>query len=286
MGLEDDFCDIIKKSRHGQSLSLAAVAEKSHLSQSDVEAIERGVRLPNSNEVDSLSQALNLRSQPLISIVIDEWAPNAVPNWVTQDGLVTTVLGDIGGYEVKGYILTDPQTRESLMIDTGYNPTQMLKTLETHQLKLKGVCLTHGHTDHAGGLDKILARWPVPVYLGNEDVSLLNWTPPQQLLTFPKKWRNHSLWFSIPRLPRNAGSHTRGLLLSTHDEESITMFCRRHIICRISWPVEPIFTLSRSFSVCPGYCPGTWRKYCLITRSWASDNRSRRTKLQSFRINE
>ncbi len=186
MGLEDDFCDIIKKSRHGQSLSLAAVAEKSHLSQSDVEAFERGVRVPNSNEVDSLSQALNLRSQPLISIAIDEWAPNAVPNWVTQDRLVTTVLGDIGGYEVKGYILTDPRTRESLMIDTGYNPTQMLKTLETHQLKLKGVCLTHGHTDHAGGLDKILARWSVPVYLGNEDVSLLDWTPPQQLLTFPK----------------------------------------------------------------------------------------------------
>ncbi|WP_454063606.1 MBL fold metallo-hydrolase [Candidatus Nitrospira salsa] len=184
MSLEDDFCDIIKKSRHGQSLSLATVAQESHLPQNDLEALEKGSRLPSSDEVNVLSQVLHLRTQPLTSIVIDGWTPKAAPSWIAQDGLVTTVLGDIGGYEVKGYLLSDLITRESLMIDTGYNAKQMLETLQVHQLNLKGVCLTHGHTDHAGGLDEILERWPVPVYLGKEDVELLPWTPPQHLLTF------------------------------------------------------------------------------------------------------
>ena len=117
---------------------------------------------------------------------IDGWTPSRAPSWITQDGLVTTILGDIGGYEVKGYILADSKTKESVMIDTGYNARQMLETIENQQLKLKGVCLTHGHTDHAGGLDEILAEWPVPVYLGDEDVDLLDWTPPKQLMAFPK----------------------------------------------------------------------------------------------------
>ena len=186
MGLEDDFCDIIKKSRHGQRLSLATVAQQSHLSQSDLEGLEKGSRLPNKDEVASLAHTLNLRNVPLAHIAIDGWTPNEVSSWVTQDGLVMTILGDIGGYEVKGYLLTDPQTKESVMVDTGYNANQMLETIQAKQLTLKAICLTHGHTDHAGGLEDILAQWPVPVYLGEEDLDLLDWTPPERFLNFPK----------------------------------------------------------------------------------------------------
>ena len=193
MGLEDDFCDIIKKSRHGQSLSLATIAEQSHLSQNDLEQLEKGSRLPNSNEVEALACSLNLRSLPLAQIAIDGWTPNEIPPWVTQDGLVTTIFGDIGGYEVKGYLLTDPQTKQTVMIDTGYNAKQMIESIQTQQLTLNAVCLTHGHTDHAGGLKKILAAWSVPVYIGEEDVDLLDWAPPQTLLSFPKNGETVSI---------------------------------------------------------------------------------------------
>ena len=186
MSLEDDFCDIIKKARHGQSLSLVTVAQQSQLSEGDLDELEKGSRLPKPDEVNSLSQTLGLRGLPLTRIALDGWVPNAIPSWVTQDNLVTTILGDIGGYEVKGYILADPKTKECVMIDTGYNAKLMLMTIQAQQLTLKGVCLTHGHDDHAGGLDEILAEWPVPVYLGDEDVDLLNWNPPQHLLTFPQ----------------------------------------------------------------------------------------------------
>ena len=193
MSLEDDFCDIIKKSRHGQTLSVAEVARQSHLAPNDLEDLEHGVRLPNKEEVASLAHTLNLRNQPLANIAIHGWTPNDVPSWTTERGLVTTTLGDIGGYEVKGYLLTDYQSNESVMVDTGYNAKQMLQTIQDKQLILKAVCLTHGHTDHAGGLKDILAQWPVPVYIGEEDLDLLDWTPPPQFLIHPSSGETVSL---------------------------------------------------------------------------------------------
>jgi len=62
----------------------------------------------------------------------------------------------------------------------------MLAEVDSRSFTVLGVCLTHGHTDHAGGLDHILQRWPVPVYLGNGDVPLLPWKPPQENLFVPQ----------------------------------------------------------------------------------------------------
>ena len=61
----------------------------------------------------------------------------------------------------------------------------MLSVLKENRLQLKAVCLTHGHTDHAGGLDQILSQWPVPVYLGKGDFPLLPWKPPSSSITIP-----------------------------------------------------------------------------------------------------
>ena len=119
------------------------------------------------------------------AISLDGWTPQPQPAWTTEDHLVETIKGDIGGYEVKGYLLTDTDTQQTLMIDTGYNAQQMLATIKERDLTLIGVCLTHGHADHAGGLDQILAEWPVPVYLGNGDFDLLPWKPHLSSLKIP-----------------------------------------------------------------------------------------------------
>ena len=186
MSLEDDFCDIIKKARLGQSQSLAAIAQRAQIPEQELQYLEKGSRLPTRTEVQTLSQALGLRTQPLTDIAIHGWLPQSPPSWADQNGFVMTVLGDIGGYEVKGYILSDSGTAEAVLIDTGYNPRQMLTTLKNYNLTLTGVCLTHGHADHAGGLDRILDEWPVPVYLGEEDYNLLPWKPPQHSLSTPQ----------------------------------------------------------------------------------------------------
>jgi glyoxylase-like metal-dependent hydrolase (beta-lactamase superfamily II) len=128
---------------------------------------------------------LHLRVGSLVSLTLDGWLPQLQPEWTTEHELVQTIKGDIGGYAVKGYLLTDPATRQVLMIDTGYNPKHMLASIKQRELTLIGVCLTHGHADHAGGLEEILAQWPVPVYLGNGDFDLLPWKPSDASIKIP-----------------------------------------------------------------------------------------------------
>ncbi|MCZ6798980.1 MAG: MBL fold metallo-hydrolase [Nitrospirae bacterium] len=185
MSLEDDFCDIIKKSRLGQERSVSDVAKEAGLPLQDLEALEKGSRQPISEEVESLGVTLHLKAPSLYEVSLEGWVPQVPTIGTTQEGPVITVLGDIGGYEVKGYLLFDPQTRDAVMIDTAYNAPQMISIVKERGLRLKAICLTHGHADHAGGLDTILKEWPVPVYLGDGDFPLLPWKPSKEQLSLP-----------------------------------------------------------------------------------------------------
>ena len=183
MNLEDDFTDIIKKARHGQGLTVAEVATKSGVEAGRSTDLERGARRSSREEAEAVARGLGLRPGPVAQIALEQWVPAETPASVSG---VETILGDIGGYAVKGYVLYDLEAREAVLIDTGYNAKAMLAFLDTKGLRLKGVCLTPGHADHAGGLDRLLARWPVPVYLGQADLNLAPWLPPKELLARPE----------------------------------------------------------------------------------------------------
>ncbi len=185
--LEDEFCDIVKKARKGKGQSIAAVAEVAHVPQDDWERLEQGARAPSEHEVHAMARVLALKAGALAAVSIGGWVPQSSPEWVST--LVVTVPGDIGGYEVKGYVLIDPQTKQAVFIDTAYNAEAMLAVLEAHHATLTGVCLTHGHMDHAGGLDRIVSEWPVPVYLGEGDGPLLPWKPPKETVVVPEDGR-------------------------------------------------------------------------------------------------
>jgi hydroxyacylglutathione hydrolase len=176
--LEDEFCDIAKKARQGRGLTLEEVAGMSGLAARELADIEGGRRRPRPIEVEALAQALSLRAQPLVEIALDGWQPAASPR---IDGL-ETIIGDIGGYAVKGYVVYDPKSRNAVIIDTGYNANSMVQTLKRHDLRLTAVCLTHGHMDHAGGLDRILQSSEATVYIGTDDMDLLHWRPRADLL--------------------------------------------------------------------------------------------------------
>ncbi len=184
MALEDEFCDIVKKARMGGGQSIARVAETAYLQKDEWERLEQGTRIPSENEIHAIAQALALKGEALAAVSVQGWMPQSSPEWVSA--LVVTVRGDIGGYEVKGYVLVDPQTKQAVLIDTAYNAEAMLSVLEEKNSTLVGVCLTHGHMDHAGGLDRIVFEWPVPVYLGQGDFPLLPWKPPQELVVVPR----------------------------------------------------------------------------------------------------
>ncbi|OQW35201.1 MAG: hypothetical protein A4E19_16640 [Nitrospira sp. SG-bin1] len=179
MPLEDDFSDILKKARTGRGLSVGDVARTTGLPGGDITALERGDPPRDRAEVRALATALGLRAAPLEQIAVDKWEPVAqrMPPWVEM------VQGSINGYGVQGYILIDGN--EALLVDTGYNAPAMLDRLRRRGLRLLGICLTHGHADHAEGIEQILNHHEVPVYLGPEDISLLSWQPRPDVLVAP-----------------------------------------------------------------------------------------------------
>jgi glyoxylase-like metal-dependent hydrolase (beta-lactamase superfamily II) len=180
MPLEDDFCDILKKARIGQGLSVGDVSRMTGLAIGDISSWERGEPVRNRGEVSALATALGLRADPLAKIALDKWEPQAqrLPGWIE------TVEGSVGGYGVHGYIVYDEG--EALVIDTAYNASAMIEALQRHEVRLVGICLTHGHADHAEGIEHILMHQEAPVYLGSEDVDLLEWQPRVGLLATPR----------------------------------------------------------------------------------------------------
>ena len=180
MPLEDEFSDIIKKSRMGQGLSVADIARMTGLPGGDITALERGDPPRDRAEVRALAKALGLRPGPLEQIAIDQWEPSVASpvSWVE------TVRGSINGYGVQGYVVYDGG--EALLIDTAYNASAMIDVLTQHHLRLVGICLTHGHADHADGIDQILKYREAPVYLGLDDINLLSWRPPADQLKAPE----------------------------------------------------------------------------------------------------
>lgn len=208
--LEDDFTDIVKKARMGQGLSVEALARGAGLEAREVAALERGERAPAFVEAEAIANALKLRSAPLSDIAKGAWLPAAPPSWATGGVTgVETVHGDIGGYAVQGYVVYDQEAKEAAFVDTAYNGTAMLEVLKRRGLRLKGICLTHGHADHADGIEQILGQWPVPMYLGQEDESLLSWHPPRERLTEPGDGRAIAVGRLTIRCVRTPG-HTPG----------------------------------------------------------------------------
>lgn len=181
MPLEDELSDILKKARNGQQRSVADVARASGLSEVEVSELERGQSPRNRDQVQSIADALGLRADQLAQVA-EGWTPKALSPSVAH---VETIFGSIGGYEVKGYIVHD--RGEAVIVDTAYNAGAMLAKLAEQKLRLKAICLTHGHSDHADGIDAILKAHPVPVYLGPEDLDLLSWRPSAEVLYVPKQ---------------------------------------------------------------------------------------------------
>ncbi|HKT35003.1 MAG TPA: MBL fold metallo-hydrolase [Nitrospira sp.] len=179
MPLEDDFCDIVKKARTGLKLSIGEVARLTGLPGADIAALERGDQLHDRAELRAMAGALGLRLSSLEEIAFNKWLPRPLP---LMPG-IETVQGEISGYAVKGYIIHD--AGDAVLVDTAYNAEIMLEILEARRLRLTGICLTHGHADHAEGIQQILSRWPVPVYLGREDLGLLHWKPSESQLARP-----------------------------------------------------------------------------------------------------
>ena len=82
-----------------------------------------------------------------------------------RDGVKEPVVERIvvGMLEANCYLVTCPQTRETLVIDPGAEPERILSRLRERDLRLVSIVHTHGHFDHISGTEAVQAGLPGPV---------------------------------------------------------------------------------------------------------------------------
>lgn len=66
-------------------------------------------------------------------------------------------------FQQNAALLWDDVCKEAVLTDVGGEAERLLKAVETHQLNLKAIWLTHGHLDHASGVEELTTLHPVPV---------------------------------------------------------------------------------------------------------------------------
>lgn len=265
MPLEDDLCDIIKKSRLGRGLSVGDLARLTGLPGADIVAIERGDQPRDRDELRALAQGLGLRAASLEQIALDHWTPRPLP---TIEG-VDTVQGEIGGYAVKGYVIHDGG--EALLVDTAYNAPAMLKLVEERGWRVVGIGLTHGHADHSEGIELMLNRWNVPVYLGADDLSLLGWRPPTDRWINPEESRTIAVGRLLVRCLLTPGHTPGGICYQTETKIGPLCFVGDTLFAGSIGKSSPlqlyqthlqsvrtrVLSLSKELILLPGHGPGT-----------------------------
>ena len=71
------------------------------------------------------------------------------------------------------YLLGDPQTKEMAIVDPAWDVPFLCKEAQRLGYKITSVFLTHAHPDHVNGLEKLLSRYPVPVYINKHELAAL-----------------------------------------------------------------------------------------------------------------
>ncbi len=76
----------------------------------------------------------------------------------------------VGPLQENCYLLFDEVSKQAILIDPGEEAPRLLKALESKQLKLQAIWLTHSHFDHIGAIADIQdALGDIPVYLHPDD---------------------------------------------------------------------------------------------------------------------
>lgn len=139
--LEDLFNDVLAKSQRGLGLTLAALSEKTGVSEAEIEAARNGDK--THSVLLKLSPALGLHGPALVAMAEGGWHPKPV----ALAGLAqfNTTYHDM---TVNAYLVWDEQTREAAAFDTGATAAPMMEKLHELGLTLKYLFLTHTHPDH------------------------------------------------------------------------------------------------------------------------------------------
>jgi len=76
-----------------------------------------------------------------------------------------------GPFQVNTLLLDHPAKDERLLVDPGADAEDLIARIHDSDKPLGACLLTHGHIDHIGAIEGILAVFDIPVYLHKDDAA-------------------------------------------------------------------------------------------------------------------
>ena len=86
--------------------------------------------------------------------------------------MLQTYAMALGDYQTNCYIVCEKESKTCCVIDPGYDADAILDKLESLDLTLEAILLTHGHFDHVGAVKELAAETGCKVYLHPADLTM------------------------------------------------------------------------------------------------------------------
>src|SRR5262245_51742866 len=88
-----------------------------------------------------------------------------------NDHVIHEIL-PVGVLQCNCSIFGDEQSHEAIIVDPGDNIQQIAAVLDSHDLRVKAIIITHAHIDHIGGAARLKSLTGAPVYMNQNDAAL------------------------------------------------------------------------------------------------------------------
>ena len=170
--LEDEFGDIVGKARRGQEMDVEELASQAGIPAADLSKIEEYELSPDGAAIERLAGVLGLNPIKLQASAARQFFP-LYPSGrsFAEAKIEMLVLGS--GFLMNGYIVGCAETGKAIVIDPGFDPEKILRSIESLHVDVERILLTHGHQDHISALSELCQATDAPAFIHDDDLELM-----------------------------------------------------------------------------------------------------------------